>query len=147
MQSITYRPADSLPADVVRSMQRELETLPQDRQDVERRKRIEELLERGYGCCALRAPQMARCVVDTWKRFAPERHNLPAWVVVPDHVHVLVHVRQGWELGKIVQSWKSYTGVASWRRTEWDGCASTGTATSATRSTSRAPWLTSTTTR
>jgi REP element-mobilizing transposase RayT len=113
--------------EVVRSMQRELESLPPDRQDAERRKRIEELLDRGHGCCALRDPHMARCVVDTWKRFEPERYELLAWVVMPNHVHVMVHVRQGWELGRILQSWKSFTGRrlkaehgVGWLREYWD---------------------------
>jgi len=33
-----------------------------------------------------------------------------AWVVMPNHVHVLIRVYEGATLGKIVQSWKSYTG-------------------------------------
>jgi type I restriction enzyme R subunit/putative DNA methylase len=126
-QSITYRLADSLPADAVHAMERELAALPPDRQDKERRKRIEALLERGYGCCALRDPQIARCVVETWQRFVPQRYNLLAWVVMPNHVHVLVHIREGWELGTILQPWKSFTGRrlragygVGWLRDYWD---------------------------
>jgi REP element-mobilizing transposase RayT len=49
-------------------------------------------------------------VVDTWQRFAGERYDLIAWVVMPNHVHVLIRTYKGVALGRIVQSWKSYTG-------------------------------------
>lgn len=127
VQSITYRLADSLPKEVVQAMHHEIESLPPEQQDAERRKRVESLLENGYGCCALDDPETARCVIDTWKRFSPERYQLFAWVVMPNHVHVLVHVREGWQLGRIVQSWKSYTGRrlmathgVGWMREYWD---------------------------
>ncbi|MEN8178888.1 MAG: hypothetical protein ABFS39_09725 [Pseudomonadota bacterium] len=42
-----------------------------------------------------------------------ERYRLLAWVVMPNHVHVLIEQFNGWPLGKPVQSWKlwviSYT--------------------------------------
>ncbi|MCZ7585118.1 MAG: transposase [Deltaproteobacteria bacterium] len=57
----------------------------------------------------MRDPRAAACVVDTWYRFALERYDLIAWVVMPNHVHVLIRVYEGMALGKIVQSWKSYT--------------------------------------
>ncbi|CAN5409188.1 hypothetical protein BH11ARM2_BH11ARM2_33280 [soil metagenome] len=37
------------------------------------------------------------------------RYDLKAWVVMPNHVHALIHVRDGLPLGKIVQSWKART--------------------------------------
>lgn len=49
-------------------------------------------------------------MVDTWRHFAGERCDQIAWVVMPNHVHVLIRVYEGVALGKIVQSWKSYTG-------------------------------------
>lgn len=41
---------------------------------------------------------------------AGARYDLIAWVVMPNHVHVLIRTYEGVTLGKIVQSWKSYTG-------------------------------------
>ncbi len=110
LQSITYHLADSLPAAVLERLNAELRSLPPDRQDVERRKRVEEWLDAGHGCCVLRYPEAAACVVDTWRHFAGERYDLIAWVVMPNHVHVLIRAYEGIPLGKIVQSWKSYTG-------------------------------------
>jgi REP element-mobilizing transposase RayT len=58
----------------------------------------------------LREPEAAACVVENWRHFAGERYDLIAWVVMPNHVHVLIRVYEGISLAKIVQSWKSYTG-------------------------------------
>lgn len=84
-------------------------------------------MDQGHGCCALQTPEAAECVVETWKRFAPERYDLIAWVVMPNHVHILIRVHEGWSLGKIIQSWKSYTGSrlkaahgVGWQRDYWD---------------------------
>jgi putative transposase len=109
LQAITYRLADSLPAAVLERMDAELCNLPPERQDPERRKRIEAWLDAGHGCCVLREPEAAACVVDTWQHFAGERYDLIAWVVIPNHVHLLIRTYEGVALGKIVQSWKNYT--------------------------------------
>jgi len=110
MQMITYRLADSLPAGVLNRIRDELHSTPTNQQEVEKRRLIERWLDAGQGSCALRQPGAAECVVRTWQRFAGERYGLLAWVVMPNHVHVLVRVCDGATLGKIVQSWKSYTG-------------------------------------
>jgi putative transposase len=110
LQTITYRLADSLPATVLEQMDAELRSLPPERQDAERRKRVEAWLDAGHGSCVLRLPEAAACVVDTWRHFAGERYDLIAWVVMPNHVHVLIRTYEGVALGKVVQSWKSYTG-------------------------------------
>ena len=110
LQSITYRLADSLPAMAVERMDAELGSLPPQQRVRERRRRIEEWLDAGHGCCVLRWPEAAGCVVENWQHFAGERYDLIAWVVMPNHVHLLVRVYEGVPLGKVVQSWKSYTG-------------------------------------
>ncbi len=110
LQAITYRLADSLSADALACMEAELRLAGSQRMDAERRERLEAWLDAGHGCCALRDPRAANCVVDTWRCFAGKRYDLIAWVVMPNHVHVLVRVYEGTALGRIVQSWKSYTG-------------------------------------
>jgi putative transposase len=110
LQSITYHLADSLPAATLRQMDAELRTLPPGPRDTERRRRVEAWLDACHGSCVLRQAEAAACVVDTWRHFAGERYDLIAWVVMPNHVHVLVRVYEGVPLAKIVQSWKSYTG-------------------------------------
>ncbi len=109
-QAITYHLADSLPASALERIHAELDGVPAELQDTERRKRLDAWLDAGHGSCILRHPEVAVCVVDTWQRFAGERYDLLAWVVMPNHVHVLIRAYPGGALGKIVQSWKSFTG-------------------------------------
>ncbi|MGE0132322.1 MAG: transposase [Blastocatellales bacterium] len=109
LQFITYRLADSLPAAVLERMEAELGELPPEQQNAARRKQIEEWLDAGHGSCVLRFPEAAACVVDNWRCFAGKRYDLIAWVVMPNHIHVLIRTYEGASLGKIVQSWKSYT--------------------------------------
>jgi len=110
LQVITYHLADSLPAAVLEQIDAELRSLPPERQNSQRRTLVDAWLDAGHGSCVLRLPQAAACVVDTWRHFAGERYDLIAWVVMPNHVHVLIRTHEGVALGKIVQSWKSYTG-------------------------------------
>ena len=110
LQAITYRLADSLPAAALERMEAEVRLLPPQQRDRARRTRIEAWLDAGHGCCVLRRPEAAACVVENWRHFAGERYDLIAWVVMPNHVHLLIRVYEGIPLGKIVQSWKSYTG-------------------------------------
>jgi len=37
------------------------------------------------------------------------RYHLIAWVVMPNHVHVLFEPIHGWTVAKIVASWKKFT--------------------------------------
>lgn len=41
--------------------------------------------------------------------FDGERYELGAWVVMPNHVHVVIRPFPGEALAKILHSWKSFT--------------------------------------
>jgi hypothetical protein len=110
LQAITYRLADSLPQHLLAQLKADLEIIPPEKRDPESRKQMEQWLDAGYGKCHLRHPQAAEIVVNNWKHFDGKRYDLIAWTVMPNHVHVLVRIYEGYSLGKIVQSWKSYTG-------------------------------------
>ncbi|SFM24134.1 type I restriction enzyme, R subunit/putative DNA methylase [Ectothiorhodospira mobilis] len=107
-QSITFRLADSLPQEKCREWARELEAMPAGRRDRVWRRTIDDWLDAGMGCCALRHPRVADVVQETLLRFDGSRYRLLAWCVMPNHVHVLIEPADA--LPKIVQSWKSYTG-------------------------------------
>ena len=76
---------------------------------LERRKAIESLLDKGYGSCILKNPKIAQIVIDNWQYFDGERYDLIAYVVMPNHVHLLIKTYEGWPLSKVVHSWKSFT--------------------------------------
>ena len=71
----------------------------------EKRTKLEEYLDRGVGECWLRDPRIAKLAEDALLFFHEQRYELLAWCVMPNHVHVLVHVWQT-PLGKMLQSWK-----------------------------------------
>ena len=108
IQSITFRLADSLPAEKRLALEEELRCLPEERRSLERRKRIEEWLDAGIGCCALRHPQVAQCVQEALLMFDRHRYKLIAWCIMPNHVHALIEPLVN--LALIVKSWKSFTG-------------------------------------
>ena len=56
VQSITFRLADSLPQEKLRQLEKALKHRPTSVQDRQRRQKIEEWLDAGMGCCALKHP-------------------------------------------------------------------------------------------
>ena len=72
-------------------------------------RRLEMYLDRGAGCCFLRNPSVTRIIVDNLRHFDPERYELFAFCVMPNHVHVVMRKNAGWHLDQILHSWKSYT--------------------------------------
>ena len=107
VQGVTFRLADSLPRKRLAQLEEELKGVPEDRRGAERRRRIEQWLDAGMGCCALGCPAVARMVEESLLHFDKERYRLLAWCVMPNHVHVLVEPVV--ELARIVQGWKSVT--------------------------------------
>ena len=105
IQSITFRLADSLPRSY--ELDRALESVP-DRPDA-RRHRLESLLDNGRGACVLKDPRAARIVEDALLYLDGQRYRLLAWVVMPNHVHVLIEIIEGYSLSRILQSWKVRT--------------------------------------
>jgi valyl-tRNA synthetase len=73
---------------------------------------VEDWLDAGSGSCLLRDPEVATIVGDALRHFDGQRYDLGAWVVMPNHVHALVTPRQGFALGDILHSWKSFTAHA-----------------------------------
>jgi len=90
-------------------MDAELVRLPKEKRIVERRRRIEAMMDAGYGSCILHHESAARCMLETWFRFDAKRYRLLAFVVMPNHCHVLIECLEGFPLWKTVNSWKSYT--------------------------------------
>jgi REP element-mobilizing transposase RayT len=108
-QVITCRLGDSLPKHILENMQFELRNVAPEFMETKRRKKIEKYLDMEHGSCILKNLECAKIVEDTWKYFNSVRYDLKAYVIMPNHVHVLIKVYDGFELAKIVRSWKSYS--------------------------------------
>lgn len=99
VQSVTFRLADSLPAEVVAALK--------DGDDPT--SAIDDDLDAGRGACHLSDPRIAAIVADALRHFDGQRYRLHAWTIMPNHVHALIEPMNGHSLSTIVQSWKSFT--------------------------------------
>jgi len=108
IQFITFRLADSLPQTILKQLEQELVQTLASKREFERRKKVEDWLDAGLGCCALAHPQMAQLMQQTLQKFDGDHYQLIAWCIMPNHVHVLIEPTIS--LPKILQSWKSFTG-------------------------------------
>jgi len=103
VQLVTFRLVDSMPA----SKRGEWEHLL-DIEDVrERRAKLEAYLDRGLGECYLRDPRIAQLAEESLLYWHEKLYQVLAWCVMPNHVHVLVHLWQT-PLWKMVKAWKQF---------------------------------------
>ena len=109
IQAITFRLHDSMPQVVLAGWNAEIQSLAPSQQAIELQKRVAAHLDAGYGQCWLRDGRIAEIVENAFLHFDGERYRLLAWVVMPNHVHVLAEMREGWPLDRVVQSWKTWT--------------------------------------
>jgi putative transposase len=118
----TFRLADSLP-------QSKLSELAAWRDEWERRnpevrtegmwlefaceamRRVEVWLDQGMGSCVLRDPSNAATIVQAFQKFDEQRYELASYVIMPNHVHLIVRPYDNDEqsLETILKSWKQFT--------------------------------------
>lgn len=72
--------------------------------------RVERWLDEGMGACLLKEPGHASHVVESLHHFDGERYELDCYVVMPNHVHVIVRPTRG-ELEDIVGGWKQHSAL------------------------------------
>ena len=117
---VTFRLADSIPQAKLELWLRQHEDWlarhppphdPQTRQDYYDRfvQRFQRWLDAGHGSCVLQQPAIRKIVADAIPFFDGARYRLREWVVMPNHVHIIVTPLPSHELSTIVHSWKSYT--------------------------------------
>ncbi len=130
---ITWRTADSIPRDIWLRWREERDTWllahdinPSSRDwrldfemlDEEARadfrqfaSSLEKTLDGCHGECALRDPQTARWVAEALHHFDGSRYVLGDYVVMPNHVHLLVGGLARDAMLKQVESWKKWTAL------------------------------------
>ncbi|MFC5454846.1 transposase [Prosthecobacter fluviatilis] len=72
---------------------------------------LESELDGCHGECALRDPQIARLVADALHHFDGSRYVLGDYVVMPNHVHLLVGGLAREAMLKQVESWKRWMAI------------------------------------
>jgi REP element-mobilizing transposase RayT len=72
--------------------------------------RLERLLDAGYGACWLKSEEIALIVVDSFAFLTSQGHRVLRWVIMPNHLHLLIELRPGSKLSAVLRSFKGYTG-------------------------------------
>ncbi len=130
---VTMRLADSMPKEVVRKWHDEIESWlvahqlgnrtiedilcdptveRQLKQELKRfkRQRWHGHLDDCHGTCPLRDPALAAEVAKSLLHFNGVRYELERFIVMPNHAHVLIQMRTGFELRKQFTSIMRFTG-------------------------------------
>jgi len=108
-QFITCHLAGSIPAKVLQRWKAELQKEDSVEEQIILHRRIEKYLDQGYGDAYLKQPRLATMVQNSLLHFDGERYRLLAWVVMPNHFHLLATALPGHSLSEIMHSIKSYT--------------------------------------
>jgi REP element-mobilizing transposase RayT len=120
---VTFRQAGTLPKEILLQFKQEREIILRQALAVNRpltwheqeelfrwySHRVDKYLDAGHGICYLSDPNRADLVATAIRFFQGQRYELRAWVVMPNHAHVVVWPMPGHTLSKILHSWKSYT--------------------------------------
>ncbi len=117
---VTFRLHDSLPQEKVQWLREEKERwLKQHPQPWNEKvtkeyinkfgKAVDQWLDNNYGNCLLKKQSNRKIVEDALLFFDGKRYDLVAFVVMPNHVHILMRIKEGNELTEIMRSIKSFT--------------------------------------
>ncbi len=139
---VTFRLADSLPKVVLMRYQQErgeaLQKLPANATqemvaEINRifRWKIEAHLDRGQGGCFLQQPDVAKMIVEALLFFDEKQYLLSEWVIMPNHVHLVLWPMPNFTLSMILRSRKRFTarqanlllgrtGTTFWQRESYD---------------------------
>lgn len=120
---ITWRLADSLPQEFIKQWKADrdawLVAHPKpwdDEIEAEYHSQFSdgflEKLDLGWGACILKEKPCAHAVEQALLFFDGQRYTLKSFVIMPNHVHVLVRLRDGFPLERIVQNWKERSAKA-----------------------------------
>ncbi len=120
---MTFREAGTLPKEILLQIKREREAIVREALAAKRPltwheqeelfqwhpNRVDRYLDAGHGGCHLNHPKFAEIVATAVRHFDRERYELREWVVMPNHVHVVVWPMPGFSLSKILHTWKSFS--------------------------------------
>jgi type I restriction enzyme R subunit/putative DNA methylase len=139
---VTFRLVDSLPKEVLLSFEQEhaealrrlsAKATTKQAEEIHRelRRKIERYLDKGVGACHLRRPEIADMVAAALRHFHGQHYLLDDWVVMPNHVHLILWPMPNFTLSAILKSRKRHTarqanlilaktGETFWQRESYD---------------------------
>lgn len=120
---VTFRLDDSLPVERMHQLREEREVWKKqhpepwswaeiDEYDRLFHERLDAWLDAGHGQCLLSDPDAGDIIEGALKFFDGQRYLLDSYVIMPNHVHVLVAIEDPSTLSSVKHSWKSFTAHA-----------------------------------
>ncbi len=117
---VTFRLADSLPQEKLKVWHTERNEWlkshnePYSQEELTEYARLfsqqmEEWLDAGTGSCILKNEENSKIIEQSLLHFDGERYELGSYVIMANHVHVLVAPKSEHKLGEILHSWKSFS--------------------------------------
>ncbi len=117
-QFITFRLSDSLPQNVLNRLKEEILRDKLSENSDEYRERSEKYLDQGIGSCILKNPAIAEIVEKTIEYEDERSCKIISWVIMPNHVHLLLYPHEGHSLSDII---KRIKGISARRINEANG--------------------------
>ncbi|MDE5814105.1 MAG: transposase [Muribaculaceae bacterium] len=123
MQYVTFRLADSLPASKQCELNKLVDSFKREHPEpwnhdiqIEYWKIIgpqaERLLHNGYGSCLLRFPEVRKVLIDTISHNDGIKYVVDAYVIMPNHIHMLICPIGKQKIEDILHSIKGFSGYA-----------------------------------
>jgi carbamoylphosphate synthase large subunit/REP element-mobilizing transposase RayT len=120
---VTFRLADSVPNTLLNQWRDDLNSWlkfhprPWDYQtahdyEIRFQEGPEKWFDENRGDCVLRDHRAAEIVANSLKHFQGERYWVDSFIVMPNHVHVIVQPTTGYALSHILHTWKSFSAHA-----------------------------------
>ena len=117
--AVTFRQADSIPQAQLLALKRWRaiweQQHPEPRSEMdwqllarEITNRTERWMDEGYGSCVFRDPKFFKMMWNSLLHFQDQRHFTSCFVVMPNHVHVVIRPMTGFELEDCLQRIKQY---------------------------------------
>jgi REP element-mobilizing transposase RayT len=117
---VTFRLADSIPVARIAELEAERSAWKLDHLSMKNAAdwieyyrlfsdRVEGWLDDNVGECLLARPQCAEVIAQSLRHYDRDRYSLDHWVIMPNHVHVLVLKAESHQLEDILHGWKSFS--------------------------------------
>ena len=120
--AVTFRQADSIPQEQLQALKRWREVWetqhPEPRNELEWKRFAQEItnkterwMDEGYGSCVFRDLRFSQQMCDSLVHFQDQRHFTSCFVVMPNHIHAVIHPIHGHELEDCLQRIKQYVSL------------------------------------
>lgn len=117
LYAVTFRLCDSLPKHVIEAYQEECASLYGEGTDLQGQRerfmyaKMMAYMDQGHGACWLRNPAVREVLEKSLEFVSDKLALVHAYVIMPNHVHVVLETHEGIEIQRVMHSLKSYTAL------------------------------------